>query len=191
MQKIAGLARHLLGAAIGRRAGSQHGNKLSPGCATWHASNALQSHGGRRQAALQLRSHIMGAQQLRLPARRHLCRSRQSCLLIAATKCWVHPFKGFLNPLGWAPQWSSVNRHLACDTQDSRRMDVCHKALFVRNCQALVWHSSIECWGCAQSNPHLPFVEAARCQHKEAEVLRCGRCGHMQAKHRLRRGRWP
>ena len=57
--------------------------------------------------------------------------------------------------------------------------------------QTSVRRLSIECRDCAQSHPHLPSVEAACCQHKEAEVLRCGSCGHMQAKRRLRRGHWP
>ena len=101
MQKIAGLAAHLLGAAIGGHAGSQHSNWLSPGFATWHASHALQPHRGRRQAALQLRSQIVRAQQLRLPACRHLRRSRQSSLLVAAAKHGVHPFQDSLPPRLW------------------------------------------------------------------------------------------
>ena len=92
---------HLLGAPVLRRAGSQHGNRLSPGCATWHASNAQQLNRGRRQAALQLRSQIMGAQQLRLPTHRHLCRSRQSGCLVAAAKYQTHSFKDLLPPRLW------------------------------------------------------------------------------------------
>ena len=93
MQMTAGLAGHLLGAAAGRRAGGQHSNRLSPGCATWHGSNAQQPHRRRRQAALQLRAQIMRAQQLRLPTCSDLCRSRQSSRLVAAAKYRVHSFK--------------------------------------------------------------------------------------------------
>ena len=84
MHQIGGKATHPLRAPVLRRAGSQYSDRLSPRSATWHTSNAQQRHSGHRQAVLELRSQIMRPQQLRLPARRHLCCSRQSGRLVAA-----------------------------------------------------------------------------------------------------------